>query len=71
MYSSTLSLISTPDWVDGQRYASVSLPPRQTRYLLYKRLGELQGRSERVRELSRPLIFDPRSVQPVESSYID
>jgi hypothetical protein len=71
MYSSTLSLTSTLDWVGGQRHAAAALPPRQTRYLLYRRLGKPQGRSGRVRDLSHPLIFDPRTFQPVEISYID
>ena len=40
-------------------------PQQKTRYLLYKRLGGLQGRSRRMRKISPPLGFDPRKVQPV------
>jgi hypothetical protein len=36
---------------------------------LYRRLGGPQGRSERVRKISTPLGFDPRTVQPVASRY--
>ena len=57
--------------MDGQRHAPAALPPRQTRYALYRMLNEPQGRPGRVRELSRLLIFDPRTVQPVESNYMD
>ena len=48
-----------------------SLPPGKTRYQLYRRLGGPQGRSGQVREISPPLGFDPRTVQPVASSYTD
>ena len=46
-------------------------PLGKTRYALYRRLGRPQGRSGRVREVSRPLGFDPRTVQPVANSYTD
>ena len=40
MYSSTLSLISALDGgVVGQRHAPAALPPGETRYPLYMRLG--------------------------------
>jgi len=39
MYSSTLSLTSALDGVDGQRHTPVALPPGKTRYSLYRRLG--------------------------------
>ena len=37
----------------------------------YSRLGGPQGRSRRVRKISPPPIFDPRTVQPVASRYTD
>ena len=42
---------------------------KETLYLLYRRLGGPQGRSERVRKIST--VFDPRTVQPVASCYTD
>ena len=36
-----------------------------------QRLGGLQGRSGRVRKISLPPGFDPRTLQPVASSYTD
>ena len=53
----------------------VSTPPRplyprgKTRYPLYRRLGRPQGPSGRVRKISPPPGFDPRTVQPVASRY--
>jgi hypothetical protein len=38
---------------------------------LYRRLGGPQGRSERLRKISPPPGFDPRTVQPVASRYTD
>ena len=38
---------------------------------LYRRLGGPQGRSGRVRKISPPPEFDPRSVQPEASRYTD
>ena len=43
--------------------------PGKTRYPLYRRLGRPQGRSGRVRKISPPPEFDPRTVQPVASRY--
>jgi len=40
-------------------------PPGMTQSPLYGRLGELQGRSGRVRKISSPPGFDPRTAQPV------
>jgi len=57
--------------VDGQRHAPDALPPGKTRYPLYMRLGGPQGRSGRVRKISPPPGFDPRTVQPVASRYTD
>ena len=47
----------------GQRHAPAALPPGKTRYPLYRRLGRPQGRSGRVRKISPPSGFDPRTVQ--------
>ena len=70
-YSCTLSLTSALDGVGGQRYTPTDLPPGKNRYPLYRRLGGPQGRSGRVREISPPPGFDPRTVQPVASRYTD
>jgi hypothetical protein len=48
-----------------------SLPPGKTRYPLYRRLGGPQRRSEQVRKISPLPGFDPRTVQPVTSHYIE
>ena len=55
----------------GQHHAPAALPPGKIRYPLYRRLGWPQGRSGRVRKISPPPEFDPRTVQPVASRYID
>jgi hypothetical protein len=47
-----------------------SLPPGETQYPLYRRLGGPQGRSGQVRKISPPPGFDPRTVQLV-SRYTD
>jgi hypothetical protein len=52
-------------------HAPAALHPGKTRYPLYKRLGDLRGRSGRVREISPAPEFDPRTVQPVASRYTD
>jgi hypothetical protein len=57
--------------VDGQRHAPAALPPGMTRYPLYRSLGRPQGRSGRVRKISPPPGFDPRTVQLVASRYTD
>ena len=57
--------------VGGQRHAPAVLPPGKTRYTLYTRLGEPQGRSGRLRNISPAPGFDPRTVQPVASRYTD
>jgi hypothetical protein len=46
-------------------------PGKETRYPFYRRLGGPQGRSGRVRKISPPRGFDPRTVQPVASRYTD
>ena len=57
--------------VRGQRHAQAALPPGKTRYPLYKMLGGPQSLSGRVRKISLPLGFDPRTVQPVANGYTD
>ena len=59
------------DGVGVQHHAPAALPPGKTRYPLYRRLGRPQGRSGRVRKISPPPGFDPRTVQPVASRYAD
>jgi hypothetical protein len=51
--------------VGVQRHAPDALTPGMTQYPLYRRLGETQGRSGRLRKISLPPGFDPRNVQPV------
>jgi hypothetical protein len=58
--------------VGGQLHAPAALPPgKETRYPLYRRLCGPQGRSGRLRKISPPPGFDPRTVQPVASRYTD
>jgi hypothetical protein len=63
--------VSFREGVCGQHHAPAALPPGKTRYPLYRRLGGPQGRSERVRKISLPPEFDPRTVHPVASRYTD
>jgi hypothetical protein len=53
-YSSSLSLTSALEGVGGQRHAPAALPPRKTRYPLYRRLGGPQGLSGWARKISSP-----------------
>jgi hypothetical protein len=53
--------------VGGQHHAPAALLPEKTRYPLYRRLGGTHGRSGRVRKISPPPGFDPRTIQPVRS----
>jgi len=46
-------------------------PWKQTRYPFYRRMDGLQGSSGRVRKISLPSGFDPRTVQPLASRYTD
>jgi len=57
--------------VGCQRHAQAALPPGETRYSLYRRLGGPQYLSERMQKKLSPLGFDPRTVQPVTSRYTD
>ena len=59
------------DKVGGQRHNPAALPPEKIRYPMYKRLGGPQDRSRRGRKNSLPPGFDPPTVQPVASHYID
>jgi hypothetical protein len=40
------------------------IPEKEIRCPLYRRLGEPQGRSGRLRKISPPPVFDPRTVLP-------
>jgi hypothetical protein len=53
-YNFTLSLTSVLDGVGGQHHVPVALPPLNTRYPLYMRLGRAQGWFGRVRKISYP-----------------
>ena len=57
--------------VGGQRHAPAALPPGNTRYPLYRRLGGPQGRPGRVPKISFQPGFVPRTVQPVASRCTD
>jgi hypothetical protein len=48
-----------------------TLLPRNSQYALYKKPGGPQGRSGRVRKISLPTGFDPQTVQPAPSRYIE
>jgi hypothetical protein len=61
-YGSTLPLTSALDGVGGQRHAPAALLPG-------KRPDGLEGRFVRVRKISPPLEYNPRTVQPVASRY--
>jgi len=55
--------------VDGQRHVPAALPPGKSQYPLYRRLDGPQSRSGRVRKISSPPEFKPRTVQGVENRY--
>jgi hypothetical protein len=57
--------------VDGQRHTPAALPQGKTRYPLCGRLDGAEGPSGRVRKISPPTEFDPRTVQSVASRYTD
>ena len=57
--------------VGGQRHASAPSSSGKTRYPLYRRLGGPQGRFGRVRKISPPPGFAPRTVHPVAIRYTD
>jgi hypothetical protein len=58
-------------WVGGEHHAPVPLPPGNTRYLLYMRLGRTQSRSGQVQKISPPPGYDPRIAQPAASRFTD
>jgi hypothetical protein len=70
-YSYTHSLTPALVGVGGQRHAPADIPPGMTRHPFYRRLGGPQGRSGRVRKISLPPGFDPRTVQAVVSRCTD
>ena len=73
-YSSNLSLISALEGVGGQHHTPTALARKRDRvhiFISYSRLGGPQGRSERVRKISPPPAFDPRTVQPLVGRYTD
>jgi len=65
VYSSTLPLTSTLDGVGGQCHTSATLPPGKTRWV-----GSRAG-LDGCRKSRPPPGFDPRTAQPVASSYTD
>ena len=74
IYNSTLPSTSALDGVGDQRHAT----PRHGRFTpgkdpvpIYRRLGGPQRQSGRVRKISPPPEFDPRTVQPVASCFTD
>ena len=62
-YSCTLSLTLVLDGGGWSKPRPAALHPGKTRYPLYRRLGRPQGRSGRVRKISPPSGFVPRTVQ--------
>ena len=65
------SNLGTRKWGGGQRHAPAALPPRKTRYPLYRRLGDPQGRSGREKKISpsTPRIRSPDGSAHSESLY--
>jgi len=59
----TRSLTSALDWVGIQRHVPATLPPENTRYPSYRKLGEPQRHCGRVRKISPPPGFDSLTVQ--------
>jgi hypothetical protein len=55
----------------GQRQSPTILSPGKTQYSLHRRLRGPRDRYGRVRKITPPPGFDPRTVQPVASRYID
>ena len=71
-YSSTLSWTSV---LDGGEWSTPGrgriTPGKETRYLLWRRLGGPQDLFGRERKISTSPVLDPRTVQPVVSRYTD
>jgi len=57
--------------VGGRCHIMATFPQKKTQYSLYWRLGEPQGRYVQMQKILPPLRFDPRTVQPTASHYID
>jgi hypothetical protein len=57
--------------VGGQRHGQATLPPGNTQYPLYRRLGGPQGQYGWVCKIWAPPGFNPQTVQPVASHYTD
>ena len=67
MYSSTFSLTSAQDRGGWSTICRGRFTPgKKTRYTLFRRLGEPQNRCGRVRKISPPPGFDPRTFQLVK-----
>ena len=69
-YTSTLSLTSALDGVDGQRHAPAALPPRTGTHSTGGCVGPREGLGGREESRS-PQGFDPRTVQHVTRRYTD
>jgi len=57
--------------VGGQCHAPAALPPRKTRYPLYRRLGGPQGWSGQVQKILPTPGFNSRTIYTVASRYTD
>jgi hypothetical protein len=56
--------------VGDQRHAPAALTPGKTRHPIFRRLDGRHSRSGRVRKISAPSGFDPRTFQPVASQVL-
>ena len=72
MYSSTLFFNLGGRWMGWltPRFGHFS-PWKETRYPFYRRLDGPWDRSRRVRKISSPPGFGPRSVEPSANRYTD
>ena len=57
--------------VGGQSQAPVALPPGKTQYPLNRRLGGTTAGVDECGKSRPPPGYDPQTVQPVASRYID
>jgi len=57
--------------VGDQRHVPAALPPEKTRYPLYRRLDGQQGRSGRLRKISSPPGFDPRTKNNIPEGHME
>jgi rRNA maturation protein Nop10 len=71
MYSSTLPATSALDGGGWSTPRPGRFTPGKDPLPMYMRLGGPQGRCGRVRKISRPPGFDPRTVQSLASRYTD